>query len=641
MANAAITVDLNAKIANFETELKRATGTLDRFGRRGNAVSAGLKSAFAGLAAGLSVGALAAFAKSSIDSADALNDMSQRLGVSVKDLASFQLAAEQSGTSLEGVGAGIARLTRSIGEAEGGNEKIAKTLKDLGVSARDPKEAFFQLADAVQRIDDPATRAALLTQVLGKSYQDLIPLLSQGSEELRKSAAESENFATAMARLAPNADKLNDQLALLKINAAGAAGSILSELVPSLSEYLGALNEIVNRGSLADKALFFGLGHIPEEVANKVGNLTDRINLYQAKIRELQDAGKDASKEIATLNTLLEKKVVELNKPPKRAVAPSTPEPAKASTKPKSAAEPIDVFGNQSYITKDKAVAAFIRDEQEAINSLNRAMYQDGVQAAEAYQNRLSALLADTDVAKIEKYLSDIDFLNQAFFDGEIDAERYAQAMENLTGKTSAVGEEVKKADSMANDLGLTFASAFEDAIVGGKGLSDVLKGLEQDMLRLMTRKLVTEPLADMGTSFIKSFDWTSLFSPNASGGVYSAPSLSAYSGKIVSSPTVFPFASGIGLMGEAGAEAIMPLKRGADGKLGVSGGGSNVVVNVVEAPGKGGQQQQRNEGGTNIFDIYVEQIKSSIAGDITRGSGAVPAALAGTYGLNRVAGAW
>lgn len=56
----------------------------------------------------------------------------------------------------------------------------------------------------------------------------------------------------------------------------------------------------------------------------------------------------------------------------------------------------------------------------------------------------------------------------------------------------------------------------------------------------------------------------------NAKGGVYDSPSLSAYSGQIVSSPTLFAFAKGAGLMGEAGPEAIMPLTRAADGSLGV-----------------------------------------------------------------------
>lgn len=66
------------------------------------------------------------------------------------------------------------------------------------------------------------------------------------------------------------------------------------------------------------------------------------------------------------------------------------------------------------------------------------------------------------------------------------------------------------------------------------------------------------------------STSWSSYVDFNAKGGVYSSPSLSAYSGQIVSSPTMFAFAKGAGIMGEAGPEAIMPLTRAADGSLGV-----------------------------------------------------------------------
>ena len=52
--------------------------------------------------------------------------------------------------------------------------------------------------------------------------------------------------------------------------------------------------------------------------------------------------------------------------------------------------------------------------------------------------------------------------------------------------------------------------------------------------------------------------------------------------GGIVNAPTLFPLRGGTGLMGEAGAEAVMPLARGPDGKLGVRGGGATqVTVNI------------------------------------------------------------
>ncbi len=58
---------------------------------------------------------------------------------------------------------------------------------------------------------------------------------------------------------------------------------------------------------------------------------------------------------------------------------------------------------------------------------------------------------------------------------------------------------------------------------------------------------------------------------PSAYGNVFGGGALSAFSNSIVSSPTIFPFAKGVGLMGEAGPEAIMPLKRTPDGRLGVT----------------------------------------------------------------------
>jgi lambda family phage tail tape measure protein len=68
----------------------------------------------------------------------------------------------------------------------------------------------------------------------------------------------------------------------------------------------------------------------------------------------------------------------------------------------------------------------------------------------------------------------------------------------------------------------------------------------------------------------------------SAKGNVFTSPGLSAYSGQVVNKPTIFPFARGVGLMGEAGPEAILPLKRGADGKLGVEAGGGGNSMHVT-----------------------------------------------------------
>ncbi|QAX77690.1 phage tail tape measure protein [Yersinia hibernica] len=101
----------------------------------------------------------------------------------------------------------------------------------------------------------------------------------------------------------------------------------------------------------------------------------------------------------------------------------------------------------------------------------------------------------------------------------------------------------------------------------------------------------------------------------NAKGGVYDSPSLSAYSGQVVSSPTFFAFAKGAGVMGEAGPEAIMPLTRSADGSLGVravssnmptsSSGGSAAPQVYITIDGNGNTSTQSSQG--------MEQLGSDI----------------------------
>lgn len=187
------------------------------------------------------------------------------------------------------------------------------------------------------------------------------------------------------------------------------------------------------------------------------------------------------------------------------------------------------------------------------------------------------------------------------------------------------------------------------------KSLAD---SIISDLVRIQIQRAITLPLANAMNGAMAGLDlgsmWGSLF-PSAQGNVFEGPALSAYRNTVVDRPTLFPFAQGagftseprIGLMGEkpgSPGEAIMPLARMRDGDLGVKvhGGGSTVIVNVIEAAGKGGQQQQRTDSnGNQVIDVWVEQITAKVWGDVARGAGPGPGVLANTYGLNRVAGAY
>jgi phage-related minor tail protein len=139
--------------------------------------------------------------------------------------------------------------------------------------------------------------------------------------------------------------------------------------------------------------------------------------------------------------------------------------------------------------------------------------------------------------------------------------------------------------EGLADGFGRAMTTAFRRSVIDGKRLEVVLKSLA---LGLSGRALnaALAPL-ERGLSGLLAGLFGGLFKGIgfAKGGVIGTGVTPLSAGGIVRAPTLFPMRGGAGLMGEAGPEAILPLARGADGKLGVRGGGAgqvNVTFNVT-----------------------------------------------------------
>ena len=158
--------------------------------------------------------------------------------------------------------------------------------------------------------------------------------------------------------------------------------------------------------------------------------------------------------------------------------------------------------------------------------------------------------------------------------------------IDEIAGLTVRVGadiqplkKELQEASRLGSQFGRSMTTALEGAIFKGKDLGDVFRTLALSMAR-MTFSAAFKPLEQaVGGVF------SQLLGGAVSGG---APSLFA-SGGVIAAPTVFSMGGGkTGIAGEAGPEAILPLMRGADGRLGVrtGGGGRSVTVNFnVSSP--------------------------------------------------------
>jgi hypothetical protein len=139
---------------------------------------------------------------------------------------------------------------------------------------------------------------------------------------------------------------------------------------------------------------------------------------------------------------------------------------------------------------------------------------------------------------------------------------------------------------------------AFDGVVFDGMKLSDALSTLGKAMSNTVynaAMKPVTDHFGGMLAGGLNAL--VSSVMPYAQGGAFTQGRVMPFAkGGVVTSPTTFPMRGGTGLMGEAGPEAIMPLTRSADGRLGVQaqGGGTvNVTMNITTPDVQGFQRSQ------------------------------------------------
>lgn len=568
-----------------------------------------------GTLAGVGVAAaLAAGVKHVIDMGDEMNDLSQKVGISVRDLGTWRLAAEQSGTSLESVARGVKGLSQYM-------VQNSEKLREAGITATDANGALVQLADLFQAMPDGVEKTALAVQLFGKAGMEMIPMLNQGSKGLDEARKKAEEYSKQLEKLAPEADKFNDALREIKLQSEATAVTIAAKLAPGME---GLARWIADARRDSE-----GLADALKYLAEKSGS-----ELMGGLSWLVREGGTPRSKGYTgQKNALgLPMSEMEIFDAATAAYLAEAPARAAAAAAAKRAQGLLDKGKSGSAGGADSALDRMLRRGQE-----NLAAMVDS-------EEEMARLAKKRDADEAKRHADRLKYFEELGQARELEAYYATAGEETMREVTDRNNAALLKQKDIAKDLGLTFASAAEDAIVGFKGVREVLQGLALDVARIFVRKNITEPL---GNAVASMFQGLNLFGGSsgvqlAAGGVMSGAGISAYSGSVVSRPTLFPFAKGIGLMGEAGAEAILPLKRGSDGKLGVASGGSNVVVNIIEDTTRGGQVQSRKgSNGQNMLDVFVDRVRAAVAGDIASGSGAIPAALAGTYGLNRAAGGY
>ena len=205
----------------------------------------------AGLGVSLTLGAFAALVKGAIDSADELNKLSQKIGISVESLSTLQFAAQLSDVGLDTLKTGLKGLSANLTEARAGLGEGAALFQALGISVEDTAgnlkssdTILLEIADRFASFEDGATKTALAVKLFGKSGMDMIPFLNQGSSGIRALMQEAERLGLKLStETAQVAEAFNDNLTALKASSSGLGISLATELLAPLRVVTDAIRE--------------------------------------------------------------------------------------------------------------------------------------------------------------------------------------------------------------------------------------------------------------------------------------------------------------------------------------------------------------------------------------------------------------
>lgn len=245
------------------------------------------------ISSGLSLIGTVGYLKSIVNEMDAAGKSAQKIGTSVENFSALSYAAGQSDISVEELEKGLAKLSKSLDDAKSGLTTSVDAFDRLKIDPKkftDPADALSEISDRFKEMPNGVNKTSLAIAIFGKSGASLIPMLNEGSSGIRELTDEARTLGKVFDQdAAAAAEKFNDDLDRLKARSSGVGISISNKILPSLNQYVGAMNEILSKGSLFDKVAFFTTGFIGEDVLNKITDAGTRVKDYTQKINELKD----------------------------------------------------------------------------------------------------------------------------------------------------------------------------------------------------------------------------------------------------------------------------------------------------------------------------------------------------------------
>ena len=571
----------------------------------------GVGAAFKALFAAAAIAGFGAFVKGAIDSADAFGKLSVRTGVAADKLQAYVNAGKLADVTQSDIENGLRKLAQTQSEAADGVATYSEAYGKLGVSVKSadgklkPSDKLLgEIADKFKDLPNGPEKAAVAMDIFGRSGSKLITLLNGGSEALERFNYEtSENFSQ-------NAEYFNDQIEILKISFDGFRMQLADALLPALNAIMEVFGDLFSSGqdfgplfktieigvrgvssvvlALVQSMRFF-VRTISDlvKIANLVmqGNFGGALDVAKTGLADTREQFfKDMGAQGKVLFGTSEAGADYFN----RGTGSFSPRAVAAGRGARGG-----IGGNAQTATANglKAAQARLRaalDERAVLQSsteLERIRTEGAIELskiaieyAEAAEKAKSAAEIDVLVKAqaVEVANTQVEIASQLDSRHQSIAESFANTFVEAEGINAQLKEQESSAEKLKElykSIKDTIATGMVNAIEGlldgtktlGQSLSNILKQLGSMFLQFGMKGLI-------GSIF-----------PSAKGNVFAQNKIVPFAyGGVVNKPTLFPMANGMGLMGEAGPEAIMPLRRGPGGRLGVESSGGGVKVGTI-----------------------------------------------------------
>jgi hypothetical protein len=509
-----LTVRLSANSAKLVAEFSKAQRRAKTFSDKMKSTLAGVGRIFAKLG-GAAALSLTALAVAGIKAGDNLAKTSQKLGITSEALAGLRFAAEQTGAGVKTLDLGLQRMVRRVAEAAQGTGEAQKAIKELGLDARElarqsPDEQFKRIADAFENVATQSDKVRLGFKLFDSEGVALVNTLVRGRAELERFTEEARSFgltltgrqlqnieaaADAQNRVAKAFSGLGRQLGATFAPAMEAASNATASLVARLTQSIPKLTAVA--------AGIFGINREVERLSSN--ELKAELENVFRLLGNAVDARDDAQEQ---LNRGIGSGFI----------------PGRQSRQDLEAAE-ADIERLSNRYNELKSALANVKEEQKQVNVL----FGEGSGATREQKDRVKALALAWKESQesLLSYIAAQDALKATgesiFAQTRTDVERFNSAMkearEALDAGLLRGGQDtfdrfnrqlsagliptLEKVKDKSQELRFDFTSAFEEAIVQGNNFRDVLKGILQDIIRILARKTITEPLSNAFSSLI------------------------------------------------------------------------------------------------------------------------------------------